>query len=102
MSKYWTIESIEAAVTRAGSFWFSKDTLQFFASRIGCQVHQGPGGVFFVSSEKRRGYACEDGERLFTIRQFHPDEPGNVGTLGEFQQYKSRSGAHAAAERAAA
>ena len=99
---HWTIESIETAVTEAGSHWFEESTLRFFRSRIGWQVYQGPGGVHFVSSEKRQGFGCDDGDRLFTVRRFNPDNPGSVETVGDFQQYRSRSGAHAAARRASA
>ena len=90
-----TIESIKAANKAAGLFWFEPDTLRFFRSRIGTRVHQGPGGVYFVTSERftsPRG----NGPRLFSVRRAYPD--GSIDTVGDFQAYKTaRQAASAAA-----
>ncbi len=67
--------------------------MRFFHSRVGEYGYQGPGGVYFVSSER----FSRDYPRLYTVRRQDPD--GSIETVGEFQSYKSRSGAHAAAKR---
>jgi hypothetical protein len=104
---YWTLAEIEDYCQRFGSHWFSKDTLRFFRSRISDIVHCGPGGVFFVSSERCTwgdGYA-----RAYSVRQFNPEGAAdpNVNLIDEgpgcvFQQFKSGHGAHNKAARLAA
>lgn len=75
----WTINDIKNAARAAGSYWFDPDTLRFFKGRVLPSVYQGPGGIFFVSSEQYR-----DAPRGYTVRQFHPDNPTVMGTVGEF------------------
>lgn len=96
-SKHWDIESIKHANTVRGMHWFDKSTLRFFSSRVGSTVYQGPGGVYFTSSEQFDARS----PRLYSVRKFNP-ETGGVETVGEFQRYGSRSGAVAAAKRFAA
>jgi hypothetical protein len=89
-----TIESIKAANKAAGLFWFEPETLRFFQSRIGARAHQGPGGIYFVTSERftsPRG----NGPRLFSVRRFHVD--GSIDTVGKFQGYKTAKQAASAA-----
>ncbi len=93
------INDIKSANRVRGLHFFDPSTLRFFRSRVHPQVYQGPGGVYFVTSEQfvsSKGWADK---REFTIRQFHP-ETGRCDTFGGFQAFASRSGAHAAAERA--
>ena len=97
----WTMQTIEKAVTGAGGYFFCEETKGYFKTKTSGKIHQGPGGVYFVSSERNTGPFCEKGERLFTVRQFDPGWPARVRTLGIFQEFKSRSGAHSAARRAA-
>ena len=73
-----SMADIRRANKAAGRFWFSPDTLRFFKSRIGDTVYEGPGGVFFVSSEKP-----PHGPRAHTVRQFDP-ETKSVATVGPF------------------
>jgi hypothetical protein len=98
-----TIEQIKAANHRAGRFFFEPATMRFFRSRVGSSVYQGPGGVFFVTSEQfvasvwndRRSYG-----RHFTVRQFNP-ETADIKTVGEFNKL-TRGCAHRAARKLAA
>jgi hypothetical protein len=86
VKKHYDIEDIRRENRAAGYHFFDQDALRFFASRIGARVWQGPGGVYFVSSERfisRWGSA--NGKRYFTCRVFHP-ETGNVDTLGPFNK----------------
>lgn len=85
--------------------WFDSDTLRWHNSRLS---HYGwaadDGTIFFVSSEKqsasyynneRHTYA-----RMYTVRAMCA-RTGVIDAVGEFQQYRSRTQAHNACERAA-
>jgi uncharacterized protein (DUF1330 family) len=96
-----TIDDIKAANKAAGGHWFDADTLRFFRSQVTPTVYEGPGGVFFVTSEQ---YASMEGPlhpRRYSLRQFHP-ETGSVDTVGDFQQYRTSLAARQAARKAAA
>lgn len=73
--------------------WFSRSAMRFFHSRVGEYGYQGPGGVYFVSSEQFNAQS----PRLYSVRRQKAD--GSIETVGDFQAFKSRSGAHAAAKR---
>lgn len=74
-----------------GQHFFDTDTMHFFNSRVSNILY---GGRYFVTSE-RNGY----NSRLYTVREALLD--GTIATHAEFQQYRSRSGAHARAEKLA-
>jgi hypothetical protein len=73
----YTMADIRAANAAAGLFFFSRDTMRYFRSRVEGGPYCGPGGVFFLTSEQC-GPHGRDG-RSFTVRQFHPDT-GRVTT----------------------
>lgn len=81
-----------------GHHFFDRDTLRFFGGRVHDDLY---GGRYFVTSERDQSYgslgAAWDGDRRYTIRMANPD--GSIDTVGQFGQYGSRSGAHAAAAR---
>jgi hypothetical protein len=83
----------------AGGHWFERDTMRSFDSRVGDTVYQGPGGIFFVSSERFDSAV----PRLYSVRQFRPDAEGgtSIDTVGEFLGYTTRKQAQGAAKRAA-
>lgn len=91
---YITIQSIRNANAAAGGKWFSPENRRFFRSRICSRVHQGPGGVFFVSSEQ----LDDNSPRLYTVRQAI-NGGARIKTAGDFQAYASRRAAHNAAAR---
>jgi hypothetical protein len=86
----------------AKGHFFDKDSMRFFDSRVCLDAFDGPGGCFFVTSERFRGpcggkvIPCS---RRFTVRRFNR-KTGAVTTPGTFQGYASRTGALAAAKRA--
>lgn len=86
-----TIYDIELRNRQAGFFWFEPATKRFFKSRVSETVYEGPGGVFFVSSEKG-----PSGRRMYSVRRFNK-ETGDISTAGEFQGYLTRNAAHAKA-----
>jgi hypothetical protein len=97
--KHWDIFDIELKNKQAGFHFFDTDAKRFFASRIGNTVYQGPGGIYFVTSEQFRDFGRGHvGPRLYTVRVFDP-ATGNVETHGEFNKL-SRAQAIAAATKA--
>ena len=98
-----TIHEIER---RTKGHWWDKDTMRFFGTRAHGAVYEGPGGVFFVTSE-RPPYPYN--VRRCSVREFvlEPEEgqapyhvKGSVYTRGEFCAY-SRRIAHRLASEAA-
>lgn len=75
---HWTVNSIKDAVRAKGSHWFDPDTMRSFGTRVGDTVYQGPGGIYFVTSEKP-----PHGPRSYSVRQFTP-KTADIGTVGEF------------------
>lgn len=92
----WTIEAIEAANKAAGLHFFDRDTLKFWGSKVSSTVHEGPGGVYFVTSET----APFNGVRRSTVRKFVPIM-GRVLTVGGLGDYGDNAAAHAEAARLA-
>ena len=58
-------------------------------------MFEGPGGVYFATSEKG-----PDGVRRYTVRRFEK-ATGGVATFGAFQGYRTGRAAKAAAKAAA-
>jgi hypothetical protein len=82
---HWTITAIRDADHRAGRFFFSPSTMKFFNSRILPTVYQGPGGIYFITSEQFRGSNGVSDPRKYTVRQFIP-EPVDIRTVAGFNQ----------------
>jgi hypothetical protein len=85
----YTIRSIEAANKLSGMHFFDGDAKRFFSSRILGPVFEGPGGVYFVTSEQFRSFGGSDFiPRRYSVRRFDP-HTGSVETAGTFQAHKS-------------
>lgn len=93
-SKPWTINLIKESARANGSHWFDPDTMRFFGSKIEPKVFEGPGGIYFVSSEQP-----PHGKRSWTVRKFTP--PDDINTVGELCGHATREEAHLAAKEAA-
>ena len=98
-----SIEHVMAANRNLGHYFFERDTMRFFQTRIGSTLY---GGRYFVTSERDSDYATSvrheaawDGQRRYTVRRANGD--GSITTVGEFGQYASSAGANAAADRMA-
>ena len=72
-----------------GRHFFSPSNMRFFSSRVHSEVYN---GCYFVTSEKFDWKS----PRLYTVRKIESN--GDITTIGEFQQYDSRSKAHTAAK----
>ncbi len=96
-----TITEIKEANARAGQYFFSRETMRFFRSKVVSRVY-GPdseGMYYFVTSEQ---FVSSDGvaaPRRFTVRQFNP-ETAHINSL-EFQAHAEREGAMTAAREVA-
>lgn len=90
-------EQAERAAQRRGNFFFTKESLRFFNSRIG-KFYPVPGGAFFITSEKDY-----DHPRRYTIR-FISDlgtTSTRYGYLCGFQRFISSAQANRIAKRLA-
>lgn len=92
--------------------WFSPETMRHFQSRTSQTAYVGPGGTFFVSSERQRGETCirswsliswcdrkkwvPSHQRYYTVREQAAD--GSIKTVGEFQGFSDRRAAHSVAK----
>lgn len=92
----WTIARIREECRERGNPWFQPGTMKFFRSRIGRRVYQGPGGIYFTTSEQ----FGDNHPRLYSVRQF---EPGRcrISKHGDFQGHGTESAARNAAKLAA-
>jgi len=94
------IAHVKAANRNLGHYFFERDTMRFFQTRIGSTLY---GGRYFVTSERDEAYgsisAAWDGQRRYTVRRANGD--GSITTVGEFGQYASSATANAAADRMA-
>ena len=95
---HWTLPRIKEANRQAGKHWFSPDTLRFFKSRIGETIYQGPGGVYFVSSEVYGPSA----PRLYSVREFTPSTKAVNSVHGERFTQTTRARAITLAKKLAA
>jgi len=94
-----TVNDIQREMRAAGSHWWDPDALRFFKSRVESPVYQGPGGVYFVSSEEG-----PDEVRRYTVRRYNPAERDlhSEDAAGGFQAFGSSEDAMAAAQKLAA
>ena len=90
----YTMDLIRDEMIQGGSHWFDEDTMRFFRTRLSGTVYQGPGGIYFVTSEKP-----PHGPRAHSVRQYRPADR-KIDTVGEFCSM-TRSQAIALAKRSA-
>lgn len=95
--KPFTIDHIMAHNERAGLYFFSYDTMQFFKSTVGNTVYTSPDGKYAYFATGEKGLHTP---RRFTVRVYNA-ATGDISTHGEFQAYQSLGGAVAAAKKAA-
>lgn len=84
MTQTKTYYSTNCIEREAIGFFFKKESMRFFKSRILETVYQGPGGVYFVTSEQNTGFP-----RGFTVRCYNP-ETRSISTMGEFNVWTRR------------
>jgi hypothetical protein len=91
------ITDIKRANKAAGNHWFEPATMRFFNSKVESRIYEGPGGVYFVTSERRE----RDMPKRYSVRVFDPST-GDIDTVGEFQEFSGLHNARATAHTLAA
>jgi len=92
--KVWDINEIRSAMRRGGSHWWDAGSMRFFRCRVLDEVYQGPGGIYFVTSEKGPSE-----NRAYSVRQYLPGKDGgDIDTVGEFNAH-TKAGAKRTAYR---
>lgn len=87
-SKRLSIADIKRTNAAAGQHWFEPGALRFFNSKVLPTVYQGPGGVYFVTSER-----YDDRQPLrFSVRKAI-DGGKRIDTVGEFQAHADAASA---------
>ena len=84
LTNCYSIDDVKRLHTK---YFFSKDSMRFFNSRLVNEVYpSNHGKVYFITSEK---YDYKS-PRLFTLRAIEVTT-GNIDIIGEFQAYTSKS-----------
>jgi hypothetical protein len=90
-----TIEQIKLRNAQAGLYFFSKDTMRFFNSRVSSKTFlRNDGSTLFVTSEQHGNE-----QRCYTIRLANLD--GTISDFSKFQEYATLAQALRDAEIAA-
>lgn len=76
-----TITQMKKLNKEAGGYWFSKESMSFFDSKVETPANA---KGYFITSEQ----FDEESPRKFTLRWFNPISY-TVDTIGEFQEYET-------------
>lgn len=82
-----------------GRHFFDRSTMRFFRSKLPASGYEGPGGVFFVTSEQFAPSSGPAHPRRYTVRQLVKE--GDIDTIGDFNKMTADA-ARAMAKRLAA
>lgn len=83
ISDIWTVPQLKQFAKEKESHFFDRATMRFFHSRVSPLILHMSLGIVFITSEQ----FDTDSPRRYTIRLM--ENSGNVGDIGEFQQYDS-------------
>ena len=75
---YTTIDEVKLVNAEIGHFWFTKETMKFFNSRVESELLK---GKYFVTSERQQ----KSEPKLYTIRKALPD--GSIVTECHFRSW---------------
>jgi hypothetical protein len=90
-----TINEIQGEMRARGSHWWDPEAMRFFRCIVDSNVYEGPGGVYFVSSEKG-----PHGPRAYTVRKYEPSTR-DIATHSELGEFATLADARDAAQEAA-
>lgn len=82
MTQHFSMAEVIRRNREAGFHFFDPASKRFFRSIIGRRIYQGPGGVFFLTSEQFVG-STYTAPRCYSVRRFDA-ATGDVRTVGEF------------------
>jgi hypothetical protein len=91
-----SVEAIKAGNEAAGQFYFSRDTMRMFKSRVLSEVFPTEDGALFITSERK-----DNGPRRYSVRRYF-EADGSVENVGEFQAHRTIYQAKKAARSAQA
>lgn len=75
-----------------GRHFFDRSSMRFFRSKLPAYGYEGPGGVYFVTSEQFIGISGVPSSRKYTVRQLlERDGEPCVNTVGEFNVMDART-----------
>ncbi len=95
----WTLNGIQAAMRSRGSHWWDPGTMKSFGTRPVGPVYQGPGGVYFVTSDYT---GFDRSARAFTVRRFDAEACQIHTTDDGVSGFASKRQAQAEAKKLAA
>jgi hypothetical protein len=87
-----SIDVIRQKNRQAGMYWFEPSTMRFFNSHISDTAWKKGDKAYFISSEQFDPLNYPEVPRKFSVRVADLDT-GEVGTVGEFQGFDTRSDA---------
>lgn len=88
LKQLWSINDIERLYDKKqGGYFFSKNTMRFFSSRVLSDFFVGKNKAYFVTSERK---CFNDYNRAFTVREIDLNS-GDINTVGEFLEYSSKA-----------
>ncbi len=94
------IHEVQANHEAAGGHWFSPETKKAFRSKVDPKLHNGPGGQYFVSSEKNDWDKRTSNGRSYTVRKVE-NNGAFITTHGQFGEHPTLGRARTAAKKAA-
>lgn len=96
------IEEVKEANRKHGFYYFSRDAMQFFSSRVSDRAYKVGTKAYFITSEKNkhsiRGGHTDANPRKWSIRVIDLIT-GRVNTVGQFQEFNSKREAKKQLER---
>lgn len=81
------ISDVKREHAAAGGYFFSRDTMRFFNSRIESELYN---GGWFVTSERFEDVFSDDVyPREYRVRWFDADNPLNIESVGDTHESKA-------------
>lgn len=98
-SYWWTPNDIENVVGPMTLLRHQPDTMRAFGTRVGSEFY-GPGGLYFITSEKHPCGRWPETVRLYSVRKYNL-EKNDIETVGRFGEFKTAGPARTLARRLA-
>jgi len=84
MTNFKTIAELKQTNKNNGMYFFSKDTMKFFNSKIEFKLINKNNKQYFITSERY----YKDDPKLYTVRMV-TDEKASIQTVSEFQEFNT-------------
>jgi hypothetical protein len=90
LPNFYSMIQVQSWNRQNGGYFFEPSSMRFFSSRVHSDLY---GGCVFVTSERN---TYSNNPRAYTVRMI--TSSGHIETIGDFQGFSSRYGAHAYAK----